>query len=71
MRRLTAVELAIAAAIEAMTVLPARGDGDRCDAGHSREVRVALKPLDARGLPNQDRRGQRPAISPDVTLHRV
>ena len=39
-----AVELAVAAAIEAVAILPARGDGDRRDPCGARELSVAAKP---------------------------
>ncbi len=41
-----------------MAVVSARGDGDRCDAGESCEVGVALEALGTGCLADQDRSGQ-------------
>ena len=56
-----AVEASVAAAVQAVALVFARGRGDRCDAGHPREVRVGGEPLGAGGLPDQDRGGDRAA----------
>jgi hypothetical protein len=56
-----AVELAVAAAIKAVTLVTAGGDRDRCDAGGPCEVRVAGEALRAGGLSDQDRGAERAA----------
>ncbi len=55
------VELAVAAAVEAVTLVAAGGDGDRRDAGGPCAMRVAGETLRAGGLPDQDRRAERAA----------
>ena len=56
-----AVELAVAGAVEAVTLVAAGGDGDRRDAGGPGEVRVAGEALRAGGLSDQDRGAERAA----------
>ena len=55
------VELAIAAAVQAILRALARGAGDRGAARLAREAAVGAEPLSAGRVPDQDRRGQRPA----------
>ena len=56
-----AIEASVAAAVQPVAFVFARGRGDRCDAGHPREVRVGGEPLGARGLADQDRGSDRAA----------
>jgi hypothetical protein len=56
-----AVDAPVAAAVQSVAFVFARGRRDRCDAGHPREVRVGGEPLGAGGLADQDRGGDRAA----------
>lgn len=53
-----AVELAVAAAVEAVAGVLARGGGDRGDAGQAGELRIRAQPLCPRGLGDQLRGGE-------------
>jgi hypothetical protein len=55
----SAVELAIATAVQAVTVVSAGGHRNRCDPSDPGELRIALEALCASGLPDQDRGTQR------------
>jgi hypothetical protein len=55
------VELALAAAVQAVAIVSAGGHRNRCHAGDSREVSVALEALGSSGLPDQDRGAERAA----------
>jgi len=52
------VDLAVAAAIQAVTIMSSGGDRYRRDACHPCEMGIALEALCARGLSDQDRGGQ-------------
>src|SRR5215218_3295685 len=56
-----AVELAVAAAVQAMALAVARGGGDWCDAGGAREFGVAGEAPRPGGLGDDRRGGHRPA----------
>jgi hypothetical protein len=54
------VELAVAAAVEAVAVGASRGDGDRRAPREASELRVGLEAVDAADLTEQLRRDQHP-----------
>jgi hypothetical protein len=58
-----AVELAVAAAIEAVAIASPGGHRDRCDARGAREVRISGESLRTGGLADEDRGAQRAAPS--------
>jgi hypothetical protein len=51
----SAVELAVAAAVQPVAIMSAGGHGDRCDSGDPGELRIALEALGAGGLADQYR----------------
>ena len=65
------VDLAVAAAVEAVAVGLAGADGDRSDAGGARELGVRREPLRAGDLADELGRGQRPGSGLGEQLRRI
>ena len=65
------VELAVAAAVQAVLAALPGGARDRCDAGLQREARVGLEPFGAGGAADQDRGDERAAAGLGEQLRTV